>query len=193
MDEKVTLYRDINSDKEDGQEPVYKRWFPKTTDECVIITDGEIAEEVTLKTRIEQLKLKIADLEKEASVLSESIGNIKNLPNKMTDIVSAVTKNAEDISQQNSNIPSITFTIRPGLKDILDPLNKSGVYDTNPETINLPLHTYGRAIISKNPESLWVFVEFLPTDLNAIYFCFYNGYSQPAGWSEWKKIPSQSI
>lgn len=110
MDEKVTLYRDINSDKEDGQEPVYKRWFPKTTDECVIITDGEIAEEVTLKTRIEQLKLKIADLEKEASVLSESIGNIKNLPNKMTDIVSAVTKNAEDISQQNSNLATAIYS-----------------------------------------------------------------------------------
>lgn len=93
----------------------------------------------------------------------------------------------------NSNISSITFTIQPGLRDILDPLNKSGVYDTNPETINLPLHTYGRAIISKNPEGLWTFVEFLPTDLSAIYFCFYNGYSHPAGWSEWKKISSQSI
>ena len=97
------------------------------------------------------------------------------------------------INEQNSNISSIAFTIKPGLRDILDPLNKSGVYDTNPETINLPLHTYGRAIISKNPEGLWTFVEFLPTDLSAIYFCFYNGYSHPAGWSEWKKISSQSI
>lgn len=106
----------------------------------------------------------------------------------------AFGKNLQDqITEQNSNIPSITFTIRPGLKDILDPLNKSGVYDTNPETINLPLHTYGRAIISKNPEGLWTFVEFLPTDLSAIYFNFYNGYSDPAGWSEWKKISSQSI
>lgn len=193
MDEKVTLYRDINSDKEDGQEPVYKRWFPKTTDECVIITDGEIAEEVTLKTRIEQLKLKIADLEKEASVLSESIGNIKNLPNKMTDIVSAVTKNAEDISQQNSNIPSITFTIRPGLRDILDPSNKSGVYETNLAVLNLPLSAYGRAIISKNQENKWIYVEFLPTDLSTIYFNFYNGYSDIPGWIGWKKIPFQSI
>ena len=106
----------------------------------------------------------------------------------------AFGKNLQDqITQQNSNISSIAFTIKPGLRDILDPLNKSGVYDTNPETINLPLHTYGRAIISKNPEGLWTFVEFLPTDLSAIYFCFYNGYSHPAGWSEWKKISSQSI
>ena len=106
----------------------------------------------------------------------------------------AFGKNLQDqITEQNSNISSIAFTIKPGLRDILDPLNKSGVYDTNPETINLPLHTYGRAIISKNPEGLWTFVEFLPTDLSAIYFCFYNGYSHPAGWSEWKKISSQSI
>lgn len=126
MDEKVTLYRDINSDKEDGQEPVYKRWFPKTTDECVIITDGEIAEEVTLKTRIEQLKLKIADLEKEASVFSESIGDIKNLPNEMTDIVSAVTKNAEDISQQNSNINRI---VRKMVTVTVNVTSGQGTYD----------------------------------------------------------------
>ena len=67
------------------------------------------------------------------------------------------------------------------------------MYDTNPETINLPLHTYGRAIISKNPEGLWTFVEFLPTDLSTIYFNFYNGYSEIPGWIGWKKIPFQSI
>lgn len=95
--------------------------------------------------------------------------------------------------EQNSNIPSITFTIRPGLKDILDPSNQSGVYDTGPESLNLPISTYGRAIISKNPDGKWIFVEFLPTGLGAVYYIFYNGYSQPAGWSEWKQIPLQPI
>ena len=113
--------------------------------------------------------------------------------NSVRQVNEKADNNTNQLNQLNSNISSITFTINPGLRDILDPLNKSGVYDTNPETINLPLHTYGRAIISKNPEGLWIFVEFLPTDLSAIYFCFYNGYSHPVGWSEWKKISSQSI
>ena len=106
----------------------------------------------------------------------------------------AFGKNLQDqITQQNSNIPSITFTIRPGLRDILDPSNKSGVYETNLAVLNLPLSAYGRAIISKNQENKWIYVEFLPTDLSTIYFNFYNGYSDIPGWIGWKKIPFQSI
>ena len=106
----------------------------------------------------------------------------------------AYGKNLQDqITQQNSNIPSITFTIRPGLRDILDPSNKSGVYETNSAVLNLPLSAYGRAIISKNQENKWIYVEFLPTDLSTIYFNFYNGYSEIPGWIGWKKIPFQSI
>lgn len=97
------------------------------------------------------------------------------------------------VAQLNSNIPSITFTIRPGLRDILDPSNKSGVYETNLAVLNLPLSAYGRAIISKNQENKWIYVEFLPTDLSTIYFNFYNGYSDIPGWIGWKKIPFQSI
>lgn len=106
----------------------------------------------------------------------------------------AFGKNLQDqITQQNSNIPSITFTIRPGLRDILDLSNKSGVYETNLAVLNLPLSAYGRAIISKNQENKWIYVEFLPTDLSTIYFNFYNGYSEIPGWIGWKKIPFQSI
>ena len=106
----------------------------------------------------------------------------------------AFGKNLQDqITEQNSNIPSITFTIRPGLRDILDPSNKSGVYETNLAVLNLPLSAYGRAIISKNQENKWIYVEFLPTDLSTIYFNFYNGYSDIPGWIGWKKIPFQSI
>lgn len=106
----------------------------------------------------------------------------------------AFGKNLQDqITQQNSNIPSITFTIRPGLRDILDLSNKSGVYETNSAVLNLPLSAYGRAIISKNQENKWIYVEFLPTDLSTIYFNFYNGYSEIPGWIGWKKIPFQSI
>lgn len=106
----------------------------------------------------------------------------------------AFGKNLQDqITQQNSNIPSITFTIRPGLRDILDLSNKSGVYETNLAVLNLPLSAYGRAIISKNQENKWIYVEFLPTDLSTIYFNFYNGYTDSPGWIGWKKIPFQSI
>lgn len=106
----------------------------------------------------------------------------------------AFGKNLQDqITEQNSNIPSITFTIRPGLRDILDLSNKSGVYETNLAVLNLPLSAYGRAIISKNQENKWIYVEFLPTDLSTIYFNFYNGYSEIPGWIGWKKIPFQSI
>lgn len=140
-----------------------------------------------------QLRDTVAKANEIIDTLKSLISNVSVNSEDTVPSSAVAYKMEQDIEQLNSNISSIAFTIKPGLRDILDPLNKSGVYDTNPETINLPLHTYGRAIISKNPENKWIYVEFLPTDLSAIYFCFYNGYSDPAGWSEWKKISSQSI
>lgn len=113
--------------------------------------------------------------------------------NSVRQVNEKADNNINQLNQLNSNIPSITFTIRPGLRDILDPSNKSGVYETNLAVLNLPLSAYGRAIISKNQENKWIYVEFLPTDLSTIYFNFYNGYSDIPGWIGWKKIPFQSI
>lgn len=113
--------------------------------------------------------------------------------NSVRQVNEKADNNTNQLNQLNSNIPSITFTIRPGLRDILDLSNKSGVYETNLAVLNLPLSAYGRAIISKNQENKWIYVEFLPTDLSTIYFNFYNGYSEIPGWIGWKKIPFQSI
>lgn len=84
----------------------------------------------------------------------------------------------------------MAFTINSPVVDILSTNNKSGIYTANPNDINLPINTYGRVIISKNTDSKWIFVEFIPTGLGAIYYNFYNGYSHP-GWSGWAKISAQ--
>ena len=91
----------------------------------------------------------------------------------------------------NSNISNTAFTIALDLADILDIRNKSGIYSTSPHTINTPIATYGKVVVSKNTNDGWIFVEFLPTDCSAIYYNFYDGYSQKA-WLGWKKIPSQT-
>ena len=86
----------------------------------------------------------------------------------------------------------MAFTINSPVDDILSINNKSGIYTANPDDINLPINTYGRVIISKNTDSKWIFVEFIPTSLGTIYYNFYNGYSYP-GWSGWAKTPLQVI
>lgn len=140
-----------------------------------------------------QLRDTVAKANEIIDTLKSLISNVSVNSEDTVPSSAVAYKMEQDIEQLNSNIPSITFTIRPGLRDILDPSNKSGVYETNLAVLNLPLSAYGRAIISKNQENKWIYVEFLPTDLNTIYFNFYNGYSDIPGWIGWKKIPFQSI
>lgn len=77
------------------------------------------------------------------------------------------------------------------MKDILSTSNNSGVYNVDPTVINTPVSTYGKAVVSKTIDNNWIFVEFLPTSLNEIYYNFYNTYGESPVWSGWKKISLQ--
>ena len=189
MNEKVTLYRDINKGQE-GTTPIYEKWYPKTTDECVIIT-GETTEkpteELTLKIKLENLKLKIEELEKEANRLSESIGNIENLPNEMTDIVSA-------IAQQNSNFENSLYYkgVLPNNK--ADDADANGIYSFTPETdwgtTGIDITGYGSLVCwgtGKTPgqDNVWCWQRcYFTGGINGAYRARTN--RDP--WSNWTKI-----
>lgn len=128
----------------------------------------------------------------DAENLNKTENKIKETVAKANEIIDTlntlISKTEQELAQLNSNIPSKAFTINAGMvADILDTRNKSGVYSTDSKTLHTPISTYGRAIISKNEDGGWVYVEFIPTDISAIYYNFYNGYAKSVGWSGWKK------
>lgn len=85
------------------------------------------------------------------------------------------------------------YTMLDQTGDILDTNIKAGIYSCNPNVANLPINTYGRCIITKTVDNQWIFVEFFSTDILAVYYNFYNGYVNPAAWSGWRKMSTQTI
>ena len=77
--------------------------------------------------------------------------------------------------------------------DALDISSASGIYKVDSSTLNNPPKTYGVEILLKDANSNWIFAIIIPTNLSAIYFDFYNGYGDDAGWSGWRKVDLTGI
>lgn len=91
-----------------------------------------------------------------------------------------------------SGVPSNWLTIfsisENTLADALHTGNNAGIYKVDSSTLNNPSITYGTEIILKNASSQWIFAIIIPTNLSAVYFNFYNGYGDSAGWAGWRKV-----
>ena len=91
-----------------------------------------------------------------------------------------------------SGVPSNWLTIfsigENTLADALHIGNNAGIYKVNSSTLNNPSITYGTEIILKDASSHWIFAIIIPTNLSAVYFDFYNGYGDSAGWAGWRKV-----
>ena len=101
------------------------------------------------------------------------------------------------LSNRNLNttyIQNLVFKISTlSIANALDINNEPGLYQANSETQNLPIPTYGIVLFLKLDNNGWVYSIFIPTDVSGIYMAFYNGYSQPAAWTNWKAISSQQF
>lgn len=65
-----------------------------------------------------------------------------------------------------------------------------GFYSCGPNLKNLPVSTYGMALVCQNQSGKWIFIIFIPTSADTIYVNFYNGYSgDSAGWTGWNSVP----
>lgn len=65
-----------------------------------------------------------------------------------------------------------------------------GFYSCGPNLKNLPVSTYGMALVCQNQSGKWIFIIFIPTSADTIYVNFYNGYSgDTAGWTGWNSVP----
>lgn len=65
-----------------------------------------------------------------------------------------------------------------------------GFYSCEPNLKNLPVSTYGMALVCQNQSGKWIFIIFIPTSADTIYMNFYNGYSgDSAGWTGWNSVP----
>lgn len=65
-----------------------------------------------------------------------------------------------------------------------------GFYSCGPNLKNLPVSTYGMALVCQNQPGKWIFIIFIPTSADTIYVNFYNGYSgDSAGWTGWNSVP----
>lgn len=65
-----------------------------------------------------------------------------------------------------------------------------GFYSCGPNLKNLPVSTYGMALVCQSQSGKWVFIIFIPTSADTIYVNFYNGYSgDSAGWTGWNSVP----
>ena len=65
-----------------------------------------------------------------------------------------------------------------------------GFYSCEPNLKNLPVSTYGMALVCQNQSGKWIFIIFIPTSEDTIYMNFYNGYSgDSAGWTGWNSVP----
>ena len=91
-----------------------------------------------------------------------------------------------------SGVPSNWLTIfsigENTLADALHIGNNAGIYKVSSSTLNNPSITYGTEIILKDASSQWIFAIIIPTNLSAVYFDFYNGYGDSAGWAGWRKV-----
>lgn len=85
------------------------------------------------------------------------------------------------------SISNLSFILNDDIHDALNINNPAGMYSTTPETLNLPISTYGYLTISKDYYGNWILVTFNPNDLSqSTYRNFYNGYGS-VGWSGWFK------
>ena len=65
-----------------------------------------------------------------------------------------------------------------------------GFYSCGPNLKNLPVSTYGMALVCQSQAGKWIFIIFIPTSADTIYVNFYNGYSgDSAGWTGWNSVP----
>ena len=96
-------------------------------------------------------------------------------------------------SQSLNIIQRLGLTTRDGITDVLDINNEPGIYNVDLTKLNLPVSTYGIVAIVKNASGNWIYAIFIPTDMTAMYFAFYNGYSTPAGWTAWKRVSFSAI
>ena len=65
-----------------------------------------------------------------------------------------------------------------------------GFYSCGPNLKNLPVSTYGMALVCQNQSGKWIFIIFIPTSADTIYVNFYNGYSgDSARWTGWNSVP----
>ena len=65
-----------------------------------------------------------------------------------------------------------------------------GFYSCGPNLKNLPVSTYGMALVCQNQSGKWIFIIFIPISADTIYVNFYNGYSgDSAGWTGWNSVP----
>lgn len=127
------------------------------------------------------------------------VSQIVNDPDKIASMAAVykinqeVTKLNSDFNEFSNNISQRAFTISiETITDALDIKNKNGIHNVGPDTKNLPTNNYGQLTITKYPDDKWVFVQFVPTTLSAIFYNFYNGYGSP-GWSGWSKMDFKSV
>lgn len=88
MDERTYMYRNTNPEPEG--EPIWEKWYPKTTDDAVLLTDEEGTE--NNKT----LKEKILELETTISGLQETITALKKRVIEETEYTAIEAPNTED-------------------------------------------------------------------------------------------------
>ena len=94
------------------------------------------------------------------------------------------------LSDKLSNI----FILAEAVDDVLDIGLIPGLYSVQPAALNNPLQTYGMEIFISNKNKKWIFVIFIPTGLQEIYFNFYNGYDDgTTGWNGWRKVVPLSV
>lgn len=107
------------------------------------------------------------------------------------DLQSQVTKNAGDISTVNNNLSNL-FILKDYPFDSIMYVDNTvhGFYSCGPNLKNLPVSTYGMALVCQNQPGKWIFIIFIPTSADTIYVNFYNGYSgDGAGWTGWNSVP----
>lgn len=107
------------------------------------------------------------------------------------DLQSQVTKNAGDISTVNNNLSNL-FILKDYPFDSIMYVDSTvhGFYSCEPNLKNLPVSTYGMALVCQNQQGKWIFIIFIPTSADTIYVNFYNGYSgDSAGWTGWNSVP----
>lgn len=135
----------------------------------------------------------IADYVTKAMMSSTQVNDANHVPTSSLAYAmqQAITANANAITQLNSDLSSI-FVIEDGATDIFQyGLDHNGLFSTTPNTVNLPVPTYGIAFSCRNIENKWVLIIWIPTDLTCIYLNFYNGYGDINAWFGWKQIPAK--
>lgn len=161
------------------------------------IASGDKAEEIanSLEANVEaNMKAAAASATAAAGSASAAAGSAneaKQYSQNWSALDQRVTKNADDIAATNNNLSNL-FILKDYPFDSIMHVDNTvhGFYSCEPNLKNLPVSTYGMALVCQNQPGKWIFIIFIPTSADTIYVNFYNGYSgDSAGWTGWNSVP----